>query len=112
MSKITYSSKRWLEKPYPSIGELIRRLGYASIGQLDSDDFIIRRRGETRPIFYMLHISWGDENAVQKYKLFRIDPFGIEKFGEVGPLTDMSDEVYQRMKVQHVKDIFSEGEQN
>jgi hypothetical protein len=72
--QVTYSSKRWLGKGEP-VGELVRRLGYALIGELDSDDFVIKRRGETRPIFYLFHISWGDRDSVEKYKLFRIDIF-------------------------------------
>ena len=73
--QVTYSSKRWLGKQQP-VGELIRNLGYRLVGEIDQDNYVIQRRGETRPIFHLFHISWGDKDAVEKYKLFRVNIFG------------------------------------
>ena len=79
--EVTYTSKRWTGKQLP-VGELIRSLGYRLIGEVDEDNFVIQRRGESRPIFHLFHISWGDKDAVEKYKLFRINVFGYDNISE------------------------------
>jgi len=83
--QVAYTSKRWLGKSQP-IGELIRNLGYRLVGEINEDNYIVQRRGDHRPIFHLLHISWGDKDAVEKYKLFRINVFelgGADKIVEM-----------------------------
>ena len=71
---VKYTSKRWLETPV-AVEELIRKLGFRLIGELDPDNYVVKRRGDTSNSFNVLHISWGDNESVEKYKLFKVNVF-------------------------------------
>ena len=78
MKEITYSSKVWLREPKP-LPRLLSSLHFRLIGCLDADNFLVQRYSEHRPVFHLLHISWGTAQQVEKYKLFRVDIFAANE---------------------------------
>ena len=73
---VKYTSKSWTAEPV-MLKKLVHRLGFRFIGEITPDDFIVKRRGNTDSTFNVLHISMGDRDAIQKYKLFKVDVFGV-----------------------------------
>jgi len=71
---VKYTSKVWTTEPI-TIEELIRKLGFTLKAEITPDDFVVKRRGTSDHTFNVLHISWGDRDAVTKYKLFKVDVF-------------------------------------
>ena len=77
MKDFAYTNKVWLKNP-TALKKLLRRLGYRLLGRVgEEDDYLVQRYGEKRAVFHLFHISWGDVDQVEKYKLFRFAPFDV-----------------------------------